>query len=69
MSVHPMQKDKFGFAKLKIHPTVLRTHMEPKSPEILLGWNLKAIKVEYNALIGNGTWPLVKLPPHNNLTG
>jgi len=65
-NTHPMQtRSKSGIVQHRIHPTLLLAHMEPKSTKQALAdptW-LAAMKAEYDALIKNGTWSLVSLPP------
>ena len=61
-NVHSMQtRAKSGITKPKLHPTLLLTHMEPRSVGQALSsphW-LQAMKDEYNALLKNQTWTLV----------
>nr|KYP47850.1 Retrovirus-related Pol polyprotein from transposon TNT 1-94 [Cajanus cajan] len=62
---------KVGIVKPRLHPTLLLTHTEPKSTKQALAndtW-LAAMKQEYNALLNNGTWTLVSLPPNRTTIG
>lgn len=55
---------KSGIVKPRLNPTLLLTHLEPKTIKSALSnltW-LAAMKVEYDALLRNGTWILVDLP-------
>jgi hypothetical protein len=55
-----------SFVCPKFHPTLLLAHAEPKTIKQAMSdpaW-LTAMKSEFDALINNGTWSLVPLPPH-----
>nr|KYP50410.1 Retrovirus-related Pol polyprotein from transposon TNT 1-94 [Cajanus cajan] len=62
---------KAGIVKPRLQPTLLLTHIEPKNTKQALAsdtW-LAAMKQEYNALLNNGTWTLVSLPPNKTAIG
>nr|KYP32233.1 Retrovirus-related Pol polyprotein from transposon TNT 1-94 [Cajanus cajan] len=62
---------KDGIVKPRLQPTLLLTHVEPKTTKQALSnptWTA-AMQTEYNALLHNGTWSLVPLPPHRTAIG
>lgn len=63
LNTHPMQtRAKSGIVKPKLNPTLLLTHLEPTSVGQALAaphW-YQAMKEEYQALMRNQTWTLVK---------
>nr|KYP43731.1 hypothetical protein KK1_034811 [Cajanus cajan] len=62
---------KYGIVKPRLQPTLLLTHVEPKTTKQALSnptWTA-AMQTEYNALLHNGTWSLVPLPPHRTAIG
>lgn len=64
-------RSKNGIVKPRIQPYVLVTHTEPKSVKTALAgpnW-YTAMKAEYDALLSNGTWSLVPLPPQRQAIG
>lgn len=64
-NVHPMITRSKSRQQPVQTPTALLTHAEPTSPKEALAiphWQA-AMKSEYDALIANGTWTLVDLPP------
>lgn len=67
-NAHPMvTRSKTGNLK----PTVLLSHVEPATVKQALSqpeW-LNAMKAEYDALMKNGTWSLVHLPPNRQTIG
>nr|KYP75335.1 Retrovirus-related Pol polyprotein from transposon TNT 1-94 [Cajanus cajan] len=71
-NIHSMTtRAKAGIVKPCLQPTLLLTHTEPKSTKQALAndtW-LAAMKQEYNALLNNGTWTLVSLPPNKTAIG
>ncbi|CAH9056104.1 unnamed protein product, partial [Cuscuta epithymum] len=71
-NTHPMQtRAKSGIIKPRLNPTLLLAHIEPKSVKQALSspqW-FSAMQDEYNALIANGTWSLVPLPPDKHAIG
>ena len=64
-NVHPMQtRAKRGITLPRLHPTLLLTHMAPTSVGQALAaphW-FQAMQEEYQALMRNQTWTLVKAP-------
>nr|KYP41292.1 Retrovirus-related Pol polyprotein from transposon TNT 1-94 [Cajanus cajan] len=71
-NVHPMTtRAKDGIVKHRLQPTLLLTHAEPKTVKQALSnstWSA-VMQTEYNALLSNGTWSLVHLPPHRTAIG
>nr|KYP55753.1 Retrovirus-related Pol polyprotein from transposon TNT 1-94 [Cajanus cajan] len=62
---------KDGIVKPRLQPTLLLTHVEPKTFKQALSnstWSA-AMQIEYNALLRNGTWSLVRLPPSRTAIG
>ena len=62
---------KSGIVKPRVNPTLLLTHLEPKSTKATLNdpsW-LSAMQSEYAALIKNATWSLVDLLPSRTAIG
>ena len=71
-NTHPMcTRAKSGIVKPRVNPTLLLTHLEPKSTKATLNdpsW-LSAMQSEYAALIKNATWSLVDLLPSRTAIG
>lgn len=69
---HPMQtRSKSGIVKPRVFPSLLLTHVEPTSVKQALAqpeWRA-AMQDEYDALLKNGTWSLVPLPPNRTAIG
>nr|KYP51541.1 Retrovirus-related Pol polyprotein from transposon TNT 1-94 [Cajanus cajan] len=62
---------KDGIVKPRPQPTLLLTHVEPKTIKQALSnstWSA-VMQTEYNALLSNDTWSLVHLPPHRTAIG
>jgi len=53
---------KDGIVYPRLHPTLLLYHAEPKIEK-------QAMKAEFDALIKNGTWTLVSMPPQRTPIG
>ena len=70
--MHPMcTRAKSGIVKPRLNPTLLLAHAEPKNVKTALSnptWK-QAMQVEYDALLCNGTWSLVELPPSRSAIG
>ncbi|PNX62174.1 histone deacetylase, partial [Trifolium pratense] len=69
---HSMQtRAKTGFVQPKLNFKLLLTHSEPKNVKQALlhpQWHT-AMQAEYDALINNNTWSLVKLPSNRKAIG
>uniref|UniRef100_A0A151UG14 Retrovirus-related Pol polyprotein from transposon TNT 1-94 n=1 Tax=Cajanus cajan TaxID=3821 RepID=A0A151UG14_CAJCA len=71
-NTHPMvTRAKDGIVKPRLQPTLLLTHTEPKTTRQALSnstW-FAAMQAEHNALLHNGIWSLVPLPPNRTPIG
>lgn len=72
INIHPMTtRSKNGIVKPRLQPSALLAYTEPKSVKTTLANpnRYSAMKAEYDALLSNGTWSLVPLPPQRQVIG